>query len=110
MPDVRRRYQRLERTAGDADRRQILRDDPACRAAAKMFVDGGGLLSAHRFVDICAQQRLAGAAVHTRPAWALNARGGADMAPFRKARSFMRALCTCDFDVPSEMPSIVAIS
>ena len=26
------------------------------------------------------------------------------------ARSFMRALCTCDFDVPSETPRILATS
>src|SRR5262245_28406707 len=89
----------LERRRGAANDREIGDERLAPRAAGKMAFERGqplvaGTVGRPGAIDVVAQQVFVALAVHR----------------LNSARSFSRALCTWDFEVPSETPRIPAIS
>src|SRR5262245_4222253 len=92
-PRACRRLPQVERSGDAPDLAEVVDELPAFGAAGKVSVGPGPRRGVERSVDVIRDDVFF--EVHGY---------------FNKARSFIRALNTCDFDVPSAMPSRSATS
>src|SRR6186997_1685649 len=96
-PDVSRGERRLERQRCLTDQAEVGDYGAAPLARGKMRLDHDARTLVERPVDVVTERDLVVLTAHCP-------------IPLNITRSFMRALCTCDFEVPSDTPRSFATS